>query len=237
MRKKKIMWGVLIILAAVWLICDKLGIFEVGTNAFGIIASIVMVGFTIDGLLSLNFFKILMPLAIIGCIYDDPLGITAITPWTLLLAALLLSIGLQMVFGRSCKNFRYNRKINSAKNHDFQVEIDEADGEDVEFGNKFGASIKYVNSVNMKRAILHSSFGEIKVYFDNANISGDKAEIQLDVSFGAAELYIPKTWNVKNQAQASFGAIEEKNSRQGADGPTVYLTGDVSFGGVEIYYV
>ena len=61
----------------------------------------------IDGILYLALFKwypqcelreILFSIAFICIIYDDWLGITALTPWTVLGAALLGSIGLSLIF-------------------------------------------------------------------------------------------------------------------------------------------
>ena len=45
-----------------------------------------------------NFSGILFPIAFICIIFDDKLGITAITPWTVLIAAALGSLGLSMIF-------------------------------------------------------------------------------------------------------------------------------------------
>lgn len=51
-----------------------------------------------NGIRNVNFWEILFSIAFICIIYDDWLGITALTPWTVLGAALLGSIGLSLIF-------------------------------------------------------------------------------------------------------------------------------------------
>ena len=97
MKNNKIFWGVFFILAAVYVVVSKLGMLpDVGTVK--ILMTAFMICLIIQGIRNVNFYQILLPIACIGCIYDEVLGITALTPWTLLAAALLLSIGLSMLF-------------------------------------------------------------------------------------------------------------------------------------------
>ncbi|MBO0528685.1 hypothetical protein EXQ29_10995 [Clostridium botulinum] len=59
------------------------------------------------------FLSVLFPIAFICIIYDKQLGITNITPWTVLIGALLSSIGLSMVFHKRIKwvNTKYKSKV------------------------------------------------------------------------------------------------------------------------------
>ena len=103
--------------------------------------------------------------------------------------------------------------------------------------NQFGASAKYINTGNFKKAFLESSFGELKVYFDSAKIISDSAEICVKQSFGSTQLFIPKEWQVIQKASVFAGAIEERNINKSTGSPIVYLTGEVKFGSIIITYV
>ena len=106
--------------------------------------------------------------------------------------------------------------------------------------NSFGASIKYINSQNFRSAHLENSFGEMKVYYDNAFTTEKQVYTKIDVAFGNMVLYVPKTWQVINNIDCSFGAVNIKNQKRYTplpDAPVLVITGSVAFGGAEIIYV
>ncbi len=76
---------------------------------------------------------------------------------------------------------------NEDKVGEYHREIEESTENSVYCSNSFGTTTKYVNSNN-----LECSFGEMKVYFDNAVVQNKSVEICVDVSFGSVELYIPR---------------------------------------------
>ncbi|HCA28557.1 MAG TPA: hypothetical protein DEP23_02725 [Ruminococcaceae bacterium] len=79
----------------------------------------------------------------------------------------------------------------------------------------------------------------MEVYFDQAQLSPEGAEVFVDVSFGAIELYIPRHWNVENNVHASLVGVEEARRFNNAseNSPKLTLTGNVSLGGLEINYI
>jgi len=229
MKKEKVFWGMFFILAGIFLIISRLGYFT-DINIFSLILTIFLVACMVKSLRHLSFAGILFPAAILCIIYAKPLGITAITPWPVLGAALFGSIGLSIIFHKSHHYVHY-------KEDEYSEVIDQQDGNSFKFETSFGSSIKYVNADDFKYADLDCSFGAMKIYFDHAMIQNGNAVINLDISFAGVELFIPKTWNVINKANVSFGAIEEKTRNQTDGSPVVTLTGEVSFSGVTIYYV
>lgn len=66
---------------------------------FSIILTVFFLWLFVEGIRNVNFWEILFSIAFICIIYDEPLGITALTPWTVLGAAFLGSIGLSLIFG------------------------------------------------------------------------------------------------------------------------------------------
>lgn len=230
MKIKDLFWGLLFIAAAILVIFGKLGFFtEIGV--FEIVATIALVAIMIKSIARLNFWGILIPAALLCTVYADELGMTDLTPGPVLLAAILASIGLSMIFRKS--SWRRFEK----KNENYGNVVNHSDGNVIRCSTSFNSSMRYINSPDFERADLKCSFGAMKVYFDSAKIPSGRAIIALDVAFSGVELYIPKEWKVVNEANATLGGIDEKNRRTDTEFPVVTLTGNVSFGGVEIIYI
>ncbi|APC83664.1 LiaF transmembrane domain-containing protein [Clostridium botulinum] len=233
MKKERVFWGILLILGGVFLIISKLGYFP-DVNVFSLLLTVFLAVIIVKSLLRINFVGILFPIAFICIIYDKQLGITNITPWTVLIAALLGSIGLSMIFHKHPKwvNNKYNCE-------DYKFEkIDIEDEGHVRFKSSFGASIKYINTDNFEQADFDCSFGAMKVYFDNAIMSNDNnAIVRINASFSGIELYVPKTWNIDDKTNVFLGAISEKNKNDKTTTNTLTLVGDINFAGVEIIYI
>ncbi len=234
-KSDKVFWGLFFILGAVFLLVGRLGYLQ-DVNVFTLLFAVFLVACFLKSLFHVEFTGMLFSLAFLAIIFDDELGITAITPWPVLGAALLGSIGLGMLFHRR-RHFYGDFHHHHHHMEEYCETVDVEDGSQVNYGTTFGSSIKYVNSDDFKQASLNCSFGAMKVYFDNAVIQSGSAVINLRASFCGVELYIPKEWKVINHASVSLGGIDEKNHPQSNGTPVVTITGSVSFGGVEIIYV
>lgn len=232
MKKERVFWGILFILAGIFLVISKLGYLP-NVNVVSLLLTAFLVVVIAKSLPRFNFSGIIFPIAFICIIYDKQLGITEITPWTVLLAALFGSIGLSMIFHKQIKWI--DTKCN---NEDYKFEkIDIEDESHVIFKNSFGASIKYINTDKFEQADFNCSFGAMKVYFDNAVMSNENAIVRINASFSGIELYIPKTWNVDNKTNVFLGSVDEKNKNNQVITNKLTLIGDISFSGVEIIYI
>lgn len=248
-KSRNIFWGIILVLAAVSLVVSQLGLVE-GVGAFSVVFGIFFLAMLIQGIVRRSFGTILFAIAFLCIVFDEPLGIEAITPWTVLGAALLGTIGLNMVFKRK-KHYHFyadwseekagrksgDRYVDSEVVDEEERETDGLSGSRIFFRNSFGEAVKYVNSDNFEFASLECSFGAMKVYFDNAVIQNGSATIDLDVSFGGVELFFPKEWKIVDHTDTSFSGVEEKNGSRSAGSPVVTLTGDINFSGVTIIYI
>lgn len=238
MRKERVYLGVMFILGAIALIINKLGYFD-DINVFNVVLTIFLIGIIVKSLFAKNFAGILFPIAFICIIFDEQLGITAITPWTVLIAATLGSFGLSMIFYKGPKYF-YNKSWDYNKSDWESYEYETIDLEDeshIKLYTSFAGSIKYINTDKFEQADLKCNFGSMKVYFDNAILNNGKGLVKIDSHFSGVELYIPKTWDIENKTNVSFGGVDEKNRNQGMTNNTLTLVGNVSFSGVEIIYI
>lgn len=250
MKKERFFWGILFVLIGIVLVISKLGYFP-NVNAFSLLLTVLLIVIIIKSLIHLNFAGILFPIAFICIIYDKQLGITNITPWTVLLAALFGSIGLSLIFHKRIEwcNTKYNwhnckskgnhiKSINIESNYDNNFEKSDVKDENyVKVESSFSETIKYINTNNFEQADLNCSFGAMKVYFDNAIMKDNNAIVRINASFSGIELYIPKSWKVDNKTNVFLGGIEEKNESSQVIENTLTLVGDINFSGVEIIYI
>ena len=239
MKKKNIAWGLFFVfLAAVYLVTSSTGI-EIGVGLPGIFMTIMFVWLFVDGIREVDFYSMTFAIAFICIIYRKPLGLERLnlTNWTILGAALLLSIGLSMIF----KDVR--RKKNSWEktiNWDEKAgasDSEQCSGEHIRCENNFGSAIRYINSDHFCDARLENNFGSMSVYFDNAMIAGDAASIEVENNFGETNLYIPKEWKVQNELRHSFGAVEAIGHSEGSSVAALYLRGAANFGVIKIHYI
>jgi len=234
MKGKNVFWGLFFIVAAGVIVAHQLG-YMAGITTLNLILTILIIPIILKSITSVNFFGIFFPLALLGILFAEQLGITEFVPVPILIIALFISLGLSLIFS---KFVNYKVGIFNINAEDFEEIVDMEDEETVKFGVKFGSSIKYINSQNLKQANLSSSFGELVVYFDNTTINEKGAVINVDVSFGAITMYIPKEWKVINGISATLAGVEEHRKRQ-VDNitATIKLAGRASFAGVEIIYI
>ena len=251
MKKKDIFWGLLFVLAAVFIIIDRLGYFpQIGV--FKIVVTIILLTIILKSLVHVRFGGILFPIAILCIIYADQWNITALTPGPVLGTALLATIGLSMIFKKNdnwCHrghwnhehwnhgNWRHNNWDKDDNGEHFDKVINEPDENVVNCSVSFGSSMKYINTDNFEKANIKCSCGAMKVYFDKAVVSSGHAQIYLDISLSGVELYIPKTWNIVYDVNTTLGAIDEKNRKTESDSPVVTIKGNISLSGVEIIYI
>lgn len=235
-RTGNVFWGLLLVLVAVFLIVNQLGFLE-DVNVFSIIFAIFWVSVLIEGLTKRSFGKILFSLAFLFMIFDEQLGIKGVSNWSVLAAALLGTIGFNMIFKRK-KNCHFGRINMHSENYDTQKRGQNSlEGKHVFFRTVMGSAVKYVNSDNFESAFLESRFSEMKVFFEQALVQNGTANIELEVSFSDVELYFPKSWSVVNETNTVFGGLDENGRSDSIGTPVVTLTGNIKFSGVTIIYV
>lgn len=100
----------------------------------------------------------------------------------------------------------------------------------------FGSGTFYKQDQDLVADQVEVAFGDAKIYYDNAEMLGDFATLNIEVAFGNATVYVPQHWRVDLKVETSFGAAK-------ADAPlaptskTLIIRGDVAFGKLGIVYV
>ena len=161
------------------------------------------------------------------------LGITVITPWTVLIAALFGSIGLSMIFPKK-KKISY-KKSNWSIQEGETIKV-ENEG-NIKISSSFSGGTKFIKSDKFESAEITCKFSGLQVYFDNAVMAKDTAFLKLDISFSGVELYVPRSWHIENRTNVFLGGIEDEKYGNVVYTNTLIITGDVSLAGVEIHYI
>ena len=234
--------GILLIVLAVCLILWKLNVFNLpasfaGVATWGLIVSAIMVIIIIHSILDLHFGGIFIPLAVICIIFDKPLGITAITPWVVLIAAVLLTIAFDMLFS---KHWRYHRHHRNRDRGDFTTESfsDDENG-NISHAMRFGSATKYVRGKNLKSADLTCNFGELSVFFDGAEVPDGEVNLDCRLSFGEMDIYLPKEWYVDNRVSVALGNCDDRcmGTNPAEHDVICRINGSVSFGELKLIRV
>ena len=239
MKKKNVFWGLLFILGALAVLVSKLGVFE-GVGFWSVLFSIGLIGILINGIIRRSWGTILFSTAFLAIVNSRLLGIEKLVPWPVLGAALLGTIGLNMLFPSRHHHghYVYNGGIGGEVGEvEYHEEVSNDGSEQVNCGVSFHSSVKYIQCTQLKSLNLDSSFGGLTVYLNNAVLKGHEAFVNVDVSFGNMELYIPAGWRVICNVSSSFGSVQEHGRCRGEEADMLTINGEVSFGTLDIYYI
>ncbi len=234
---KKVLFGIFLLVAAAAVILAALGILP-NVGVWPTILTVVLACLAIGGICDRSFFMIIMPLAVIAVIYAEPLGISKITPWPLLVACFLVSVALSIIFpsfGKK-KGLKFNVNYNG-NDGDFKSSTVSNSGSYDMTEVNFGEQTKYFNSDDFMKADLECNFGTIKAYFVDAQLHENQATVNAECNFGSIEIYVPKTWTVNVNDNGAFHGVDEKGMKAPDGINTLIVNSETNFGGLVIHYV
>ena len=222
--KKKAFGIVLLVLAAVVLLQGNFGIPSLGGHIWPLIGIGFFAYQSIEALLRRHLtsasFTALVALMIANHFYD----ILPIPNQSLFWASILIVMGVSALT-------HSNRTWNGKKWW--------YDGEKTILTDKevaFGAGTFYKQDQELVEDQFEVGFGNAKIYYDNAEMLGDFATLNIEVGFGNAVIYVPQHWRVDLKVETFCGAAK-------ADAPvaptskTLIIRGDVAFGKLGVVYV
>lgn len=246
-NRNGIFWGLFMLLSAGILIVSQLHLITYTFSFWTVVATIFLVAILIQSLVNYVIPGTVFSLAFLAILYAKPLGIMAIVPWTVLGAALLISIGLSFIFHpfitkhrfRNMRRFHHgwhNPRMQARFDHN--VDVKTVDEPDVDVSVRMGSSIRYVTSDDFREANIDVSMGNAKVYFENVTVH-DTATININISLGGVDLYVPKNWNIIQEIDnnSMSGMSEVGNPDITADSPNITIHGYTSLSGLKITYI
>lgn len=153
---------------------------------------------------------------------QDVLGFDML--WKLVVPAIIVIIGLKLIFGAIFGDKAIKMLEASRQNGDsIKTGCATFSGQNLNFdGEPFSG------------AELTAVFGGVKCDLRNAVIEKDCAVTATSI-FGGIDIFLPDDVNVKISSNSIFGGVSEKNHRPTVPGAvTVYINATCTFGGVEI---
>ena len=222
--KKKAFGIVLLVLAALVLLQGNFGIPSLGGHIWPLIGIGFFAYQSVEALLRRHLtsasFTALVALMIANHFYD----ILPIPNQSLFWAAILIVLGVSMLThtNRTWDGNKWWKNGEKTILTDKEV--------------NFGSGTFYKQDQDLVDDQVEVAFGDAKIYYDNAEMLGDFATLNIEVAFGNATVYVPQHWRVDLKVETAFGAAK-------ADAPlaptskTLIIRGDVNFGKLGVVYV
>ena len=222
--KKKAFGIVLLVLAALVLLQGNFGIPSLGGHIWPLIGIAFFAYQSVEALLRRHLtsavFTTFVALMIANHFYD----ILPIPNQSLFWASILIVMGVSALT-------HSNRTWNGKKWW--------YDGEKTILTDKevaFGAGTFYKQDQELVEDEFEVGFGNAKIYYDNAEMLGDFATLNIEVGFGNAVIYVPQHWRVDLKVETFCGAAKA-DAPLGPTSKTLIIRGDVAFGKLGVVYV
>ena len=222
--KKKVFGIVLLVLAALVLLQGNFGIPSLGGHIWPLLGIVFFAYQSVEALLRRHLtsavFTTFVALMIANHFYD----ILPIPNQSLFWASILIVMGVSAL---THSNRTWNGKkwwYDGEKNILIDKEV------------AFGTGTFYKQDQELVEDQVEVGFGNAKIYYDNAEMLGDFATLNIEVGFGNAVVYVPQHWRVDLKVETFCGAAK-------ADAPlaptskTLIIRGDVAFGKLGVVYV
>lgn len=239
-RKQNIATGLFLILIAAVMMGSAMDLIP-DIPWFKLLCGAALTAWAVKALFKLDFVKCLMSASIVAWIFEEELMIEHLTPFPLVVAAILVGAGLNMIIGKKQRFITYSREdkdgtyvegsIDDVRKEEWQ------DGRTVVLENLFNSTSKYVNSTSFSAARLENTFGSANVYFDNATIYEGQATIDLENNFGRMNIYLPGKWRAQIRQESAFGHVSiHGEPNRDMDAPLVIIKAESNFGELNIFF-
>ena len=223
-----IFWGIVLVLAAVLLILDGVGVnFGIELSAWRIILGVLLLAWLVFTCVNLRFTEVFFPLAFLFLVFEGPianaLGRTdgnLINNWIVLLAALLLTIGTKAIFSRRgavC------------------VRSGDGDDNDENTTRKIGSSTLYFDGADLSNVEIKDNLGSVHAYFTDKDAYTGGGIITVHSNLGSVVLHLPKEWDVLVQSSSNLGRVHVPPKEQ-SGGVSITLVAKDNLGNVSVVF-
>lgn len=243
----RIFWGVGLIAAAMFLVIDQLHLLPFTIGFWAIFWTVVFVASLITSVINKNLYGAIFSIAFLVIVYAKPLHIAALSPWTILLVAILVSAGISLIFRNGFKptiiingkkvNVNWSDLINKNFKADNVITDNSfgVDSDNVVISGKMTEASRYIHSQNLKTVTIDSLMGDVSVYLDDAKAAGDEVIMNINTSMCDVDVYIPSDWQVENNMQNSLSDVDIDHSK--GTGTKLILQGRNTMGDLTVKHV
>ncbi|HEY4538087.1 MAG TPA: hypothetical protein VIG45_06495 [Erysipelothrix sp.] len=223
-RTSKIV-GLFLVLAAVSLIAQEFNLFDFEPGIMRLFITAVLAFVAISNISPLNFYGILIPVALAFNLNAAYFNIHA-NPWLIFWASLLLAAGLSLIFKKKTVIIRHseNESINTY-NEEFTVKAN------------FKSSKTNISGHNIRLGNIESNFSNLEIYIDPSSLNEQEVNLYLEVNFSGVTLMVPRDTKIINQTTAILANVNEPHFSEFHHNPVITLYGDVNFSRLDIIYI
>lgn len=223
-HRGRIFAGILLILIGVVFLLASLGRIDVG-DLFAQYWPLILVFIGLWQLLIHDFRNPLsgIILIIVGSVFMlmkwDILDWSA---WKILAGVLIIVVGLWIIFRPRIGHRSGN--------------VPEIKSDDLDAFALFSECKRRIESRGFRGGKATAILGSVNLDFEDAQLEGNKATVELTTLLGSIEMRVPRAWNVEIDSNAVLGSIEDKRKLRPSElaDITLFLKGTAILGSIEI---
>ena len=194
-----IVWGLVLVLAAVVLILDDAGVpIGFGISPWRIILGVLLFAWLVYEVIRLRFTEIFFPIAFLFILFQKPIAKEVgygkgrfLSPWIVLLAALLLTIGMQILFKRKSEVIINGHTVTAGKKG----------------GDRIGNQTIYFDATDLSNVEIREHIGTVDAYISNKETYPGDGKITVTENLGMVKLHLPNEWNIVTYTKENLGKI------------------------------
>lgn len=227
---KRVIWGILLVIAGTVLLLDQMNIIQVGDMISTYWPSIlILIG--IIGLVGRDS-TILSNLVVIaiGLFFQlRNLGYINVSIWQVLWPSILIIVGFSIIFQTGTR--KHKSEVDPERWEKENIVKEDV----VDYFTMFSGIENSNYSKNFQGGKVTAIFAGIELDLRDAEIEDRSAVLNITALFGGVDIIVPSHWNVEVQATPILGGVE-KHTKYNKDenAPTLKVNGTAIFGGIEV---
>jgi len=231
-------WGIVLLLAAaVVLTKNFVGFADISIGS--IIIAILALAFIVQCLARFQIAPIVIPIAVLYFVFGKRFGLPGIETWKLIAAAALAFIGLNFLIPQGRRSCNQNNNVHcGSKDQPLKIPAEGVNDNNPYINVNFSAVSRSLTADNLETVRLSCNFGSMEIFFNQAQLGPNGANVFINCSFGGIQLFIPRHWQVIDKMNCTLAGVDIKSFAAPAENaPRLTLNGNVSLGGVEVKYI
>ena len=226
----------MLLLAAAFVLTNNfIGFADIGIGS--IVIAILALAFIAQCIARLHIAPLVIPIAVLYFIFREPLGLPVIQTWKLAAATALAFIGLNVLLPKR-RGYNQCNSSDDSGNQQKKIHTEGNNDNNPHVSVNFGAISRTLIADSLETARLSCSFGAMEIFFTQAELSPNGAEVDISCNFGGIQLFIPRHWRVIDKMNCTLAGVDIKSfSASAENAPRLTLNGSVSLGGVEVKYI
>ena len=222
MKKNRIVWGIILFGTAVALLLFAFipQLHWAGVSIWKLLLAAVLVYWLLNNVIFgktlAEHFQVFLPLGILFLVFQKEIALLAtgreeklVSDWTIILAAVLLTIAVDMIFSHTT-----TRKGGH--------------------NNRMSSSVYYLDA-QLGKHMVANWMGDAEVCFENTDLpsSADPITLELNNKMGNVTVKVPRDWTVVLDLPSKLGHVEVRPN-QTAEGRKLILQGENKMGNIEV---